>query len=600
MRKSTTALKHNLLKLSGNIAVTLTALAVLAATLSATKSYAGSATWNLTPTSGDWNTGANWMPHTVPNGPSDIASFATSNLTQVGLSARTEISGLNFSSGANAFTISAEPGVPLILSGSGITNASNNVQTFLSEVNGGFVGGFIFVNSATSGEGTIFGGDGIYISFSDSATADHAIITLALGPESQPGQLVFFDDSSAGEATVETDFGGEVIFDGNSTAANASFTTVGGFVIYSINSTAANSVVTCSEGGGTSFDSFATAGNGYFISDGATDSSQAGTFVDFIGNSTAGDATFILNGGTAQDAPGAKMNFIESTTAGNASITMNGGTGGGEGGALFFFDRSAGGTASIGVFDNGQMDISNHARPGVTIGSLEGNGQVFLGARALAVGNNNGSTTFSGTIQDGGSGGGTGGSLTKVGTGTLTLAGANTYTGTTTVSAGVLEVSNRSGSGTGTGAVKVNAGTLGGKGRLAGAVTIGTGSGAGAFLAPSVGANTLAKLTIQNALTFKADGTYTYKLNTKRARADQVIANGVTIENGAQFSFTPVANKRLTAGTVFTAISNTSANPIAGTFANLPDGSTFTAGRNSYQVSYSGGDGNDLTLTVVL
>ena len=78
-----------------------------------------------------------------------------------------------------------------------------------------------------------------------------------------------------------------------------------------------------------------------------------------------------------------------------------------------------------------------------------------------------------------------------------------------------------------------------------------------------------------------------------------MVANGVTIESGAQFSFVAVANKRLTAGTVFTAISNTSANPISGTFANLPDGSTFTVGRNSYQVSYSGGDGNDLTLTVV-
>jgi hypothetical protein len=60
-----------------------------------------------------------------------------------------------------------------------------------------------------------------------------------------------------------------------------------------------------------------------------------------------------------------------------------------------------------------------------------------------------------------------------------------------------------------------------------------------------------------------------------------------------------VANKRLTPGTVFTAISNTSANPITGTFTNLPDDSTFTVGGNTYQVDYQGGDGNDLTLTVV-
>jgi hypothetical protein len=50
---------------------------------------------------------------------------------------------------------------------------------------------------------------------------------------------------------------------------------------------------------------------------------------------------------------------------------------------------------------------------------------------------------------------------------------------------------------------------------------------------------------------------------------------------------------------IFTVISNTSVNPITGTLANLPDGLTFTAGRNNFQGSYSGGDGNDLTLTVV-
>ena len=160
-------------------------------------------------------------------------------------------------------------------------------------------------------------------------------------------------------------------------------------------------------------------------------------------------------------------------------------------------------------------------------------------------------------------------------------------------------INNTTGSGTGAGAVQVSAGTLGGKGIIAGAVTVGTGSGTGALLEPSFGASKPTTLTTQSALTFKADGIYTYKLNTKRARADQVIANGVTIESGAQFNFVAVANTRLTLGTVFIAIDNTSVNPITGPFANLPDGSIFTVGRNNFQVSYSGGDGNDLTLTVV-
>jgi autotransporter-associated beta strand protein len=69
----------------------------------------------------------------------------------------------------------------------------------------------------------------------------------------------------------------------------------------------------------------------------------------------------------------------------------------------------------------------------VSIGSLEGTGNVFLGANNLTVGGNGNSTTFSGVIQDQGLNGGIGGSLTKTGTGTLTLSGANTYTGGTTV-----------------------------------------------------------------------------------------------------------------------------------------------------------------------
>ena len=43
--------------------------------------YADSATWNLNPTSGDWNTANNWTPATVPNGRDDVASFSTSAIT---------------------------------------------------------------------------------------------------------------------------------------------------------------------------------------------------------------------------------------------------------------------------------------------------------------------------------------------------------------------------------------------------------------------------------------------------------------------------------------------------------------------------------------
>ena len=55
-------------------------------------------------------------------------------------------------------------------------------------------------------------------------------------------------------------------------------------------------------------------------------------------------------------------------------------------------------------------------------------------AITLTVGDNNSTTTFSGTIEDGA---GTV-ALTKIGTGTLTLSGNNTYTDVTDVQAGTL------------------------------------------------------------------------------------------------------------------------------------------------------------------
>jgi hypothetical protein len=78
----------------------------------------------------------------------------------------------------------------------------------------------------------------------------------------------------------------------------------------------------------------------------------------------------------------------------------------------------------------------------------------------------------------------------------------------------------------------------------------------------------------------------------------RVVAAGVTINSNASFfAYDPIPAK-LPTGTVLTAIENTSANPIAGTFSNLADGSTFILRFNTLKVDYQGGDGNDLTLTV--
>ena len=155
-------------------------------------------------------------------------------------------------------------------------------------------------------------------------------------------------------------------------------------------------------------------------------------------------------------------------------------------------------------------------------------------------------------------------------------------------------------SGTGSGPVQVNGGRLGGKGIIAGAVTVGVGGGQGAVLAPGYvhGSGSPGALTIESPLSFNPDGTYEVNVNSSNVTADEVIASGVTITIGAHFLLADLGSANLPLGTVFRVISNTSANPIFGTF-NLADGSTFTSNGNHYRANYEGGDGNDLTLTVI-
>src|SRR5580692_6146373 len=86
--------------------------------------YAQDATWLASPGTGDFNTGANWTPATVPTG---IASFGTSNTTGISTSASTTLGGLTFNAGASAYTFTL--GSDLTFSGAGIVNNSSNTQT---------------------------------------------------------------------------------------------------------------------------------------------------------------------------------------------------------------------------------------------------------------------------------------------------------------------------------------------------------------------------------------------------------------------------------------------------------------------------------------
>jgi len=548
--------------------------AILAFVLATTaSSFAGSATWKANAANGEWFSANNWVQGTIPNAPGDTATFASSNRTSIDIAFSVEVNGIVFNPGASAFTIASSPAaVPEItISGVGITNNSGIVQNFV--VNRG-AAQILFLNSATAGSLTEFTSFGT-ITFGATSTADNATFT-------NNALLNFTNTATAGDATFTNN--SVLIFDGDSTAGNGTFNngtpnTSGGFIQF-----------------GEVPSDAPTAGNGIFTNLGSPASTVGGGLV-VLHFGTAGDATFINDGATASGGFAGETLFQDTGDAGNATLIANGGVGGGDGGSIQFATASTGGTARVEVFGNGNLDISGHDAPGLTTGSIQGTGAVFLGANELTVGTNNLGTTFSGVIQDGGSGGGTGGSLTKAGTGKLTLTKSNAYTGGTTITKGTLLVTNRSGSATGTGPVQVNAGTLGGTGRISGAATIGTATTA-ATLAPGNGAR-LGALTLLNTLTFNSRATCKVNLNSNTVTAAQVVATGVTINSGALVSIRDLGTTKLPSGTAFTIISNTATTAIAGTFSNLADGSTLVVGTNTYHVSYEGGDGNDLTLTVV-
>ena len=87
-----------------------------------------------------------------------------------------------------------------------------------------------------------------------------------------------------------------------------------------------------------------------------------------------------------------------------------------------------------------------------SLSSTDNAGIVQLGANQLVL--TNASGTFAGSIQDGGTYGGTGGSLALAG-GTETLTGVNTYTGGTVVLGGTLQMSGAGTLGAATGTSNV-------------------------------------------------------------------------------------------------------------------------------------------------
>ncbi|WP_406694032.1 Ig-like domain-containing protein [Singulisphaera sp. Ch08] len=179
--------------------------------------------------------------------------------------------------------------------------------------------------------------------------------------------------------------------------------------------------------------------------------------------------------------------------------------------------------------------------------------------------------------------------LTKVGAGALDLQADNAYTGTTTVTGGVLVVDGQQpGS-----PVALSAGTS-----LRGAGTVGGITATAGTVKP--GDTSPAILTGTGNLNFDAASTFAVALNgtTAGTNYSQLGVNGQVSLGGATLQstlgYTPADHDQ------YTIIDNKGAAAINGIFAGLPQGATVVVANETFQISYTGGDGNDVVLTHLL
>jgi hypothetical protein len=323
-------------------------------------------------------------------------------------------SGGSGSGGTSFVDISSAGEAIIINNGSVDVNSYGGFTSFSANSN---AGNATFENQCGNAEG--FGGGETV--FSDSATAANGTFLNKGGCMGAGGLTYFGGASTAGDghfvvegaspngparATVHFGGGPGIASAGKGTFVSQGATVgggaSGGFIDFNVYSTAE--------------DAFITTGGG--LTDGA-----AGATTQFARQSAAADATLLVNGAATNGAAGGFLLFNPGSTADHASIIANAGSNGGGGGVVRFRGDAVGGTASIAVYGNASLDLRFHSVPGLTVGSLEGDGNVLVGATTLSVGSNDKSTSFSGYIQDGRSNGSGSGGIAKIGTGVLTFEG---------------------------------------------------------------------------------------------------------------------------------------------------------------------------------
>lgn len=218
---------------------------------------------------------------------------------------------------------------------------------------------------------------------------------------------------------------------------------------------------------------------------------------------------------------------------------------------------------SLGTGSTGAT-IENISGTNTLSGTLTRNGALTLISTAgkLTIHGNIENTNNSLNLQGDGDGEITGSintafSVAKSGNGTWTLSGPSTHNNSTTVNGGKLVLTNS----------------------LAGPLTV-----FGGTLAPLGSPSTTSSLNLQPSATFEVI-------------PGDVLTASSTVTLAGNLSL--VAPPGLTPGTSYTILNKTSSGLISGSFSGRSEGSVFSMVGYQWQITYRGGDGNDLVVTLI-
>jgi autotransporter-associated beta strand protein len=414
--------------------------------------------------------------------------------------------------------------------------AASNSFTGSITLNNGFIGiGNSWALGATNGGTTI------------NETASLGIFGDAINVAGEPLVLKSFTGYLGNSGIYSYGIGGSNLWGGPITlGANATIGGLGGITLNILGGISGGGFGVTKTGGGTLF--------------------YSGT------NSNTYTGTTAVNAGTLA----LRKAFLQTAIAGN--VTVSGTL------RLDSFDQITD-TADVLVNNGGVFDFGNQSD---TIDTLRGNGSVTFGVLGyLTVGANGGSSTFNGIMSGTGYPGGY--TVQKIGGGTFTMNANNTYSNATQISGGKLIVNGSQPQSPITFA-GVTPRTLGGSGFVGNIVaadgTIAPGTSPGILSCSNV------LLTSSAVFAVELNG------NSPGLGYDQLSIHGTNNLGGATLSVSAGGAFAPVEGSPLTIIDNDGSDLNVGTFNGLPEGSVIAVGALKLRLSYVGGTGNDVTLTL--